>query len=137
MKEGWGLTSDGKQLFATDGTHKIYIIDCMDLEVKKTVAVFENGKPVNMLNDLAIVEEFIFANRYFDTRVFKIDLNSGVVLKTYDFDNLVKAEYNSQTLSEEQMRQGNVLNGIMYHEKRKIFILTGKMWGNYYEIKLN
>ena len=90
-----------------------------------------------MLNDLTIAEGLIYANRYFDNRIFKIDSISGIVLKTYDLHHLVNAEYAAKTLTPQQMNDGYVLNGITYHQKRKIFVVTGKNWGHYYEILLD
>ena len=49
-KEGWGLTTDGKYLIASDGSSNIYFFT-NDFNLKKTITVTENGKDVKNIND--------------------------------------------------------------------------------------
>ena len=50
-REGWGLTTDGKSLIASDGTASLYFMDA-SLKVEKTLPVRINGRQVRYLNEL-------------------------------------------------------------------------------------
>ena len=43
MSSGWGLTSDGEQLYATDGSDTLFILNPDNFTVTKQVKVFEQG----------------------------------------------------------------------------------------------
>ena len=140
MSEGGeGLASlTNEALVATDGTNNMHILDCEnDLSVIKTIPVFDyNENPMDGLEDIVVVGEFVFANRRNDNRVLKIDPKTGVVVKFYDMMNLINFELKMKTLSQSDIARGSVLNGIAYNEDKKFFVLTGKNWGYYYEVDL-
>lgn len=140
MSEGAeGLAAlSNEVLVATDGSNNLHILDCEnDLSVIKTIPVFDqNENPMTGLEDLVVVGEYAYANRRNDNRILKIDPKSGIVVKFYDMINLINFELKMKSLSETDIARGNVLNGIAYDETRRLFILTGKNWGFYYEVDL-
>ena len=138
LKSGWGLTNyNTNNLIATDGSNSIYILDCNNnLQVKKSISVFNDNSQLDRLNALVYVDGYIYANRYYDSNIYKINPESGIVEKTYDFGVLIQKEKEIGTLTNDKISSGLVLNGILYDKKRKIFILTGKKWDNYYEVIL-
>ena len=50
-REGWGLTTDGKSLIASDGSSTLYFMD-ENLKVKRSLKVTMDGRPVRFLNEL-------------------------------------------------------------------------------------
>jgi glutamine cyclotransferase len=138
MAEGWGLSAykDG-QLIATDGSNRIYVIDCTDFKVKRTLNVTNNGQEIRSLNALAFDGKDIYANIYFNTNIAKIDDETGNVTIMYEMKDLVSHEMSERTLDVFALSSGDVLNGIAYDKNTDSFLLTGKRWGFYYNIKFN
>jgi glutaminyl-peptide cyclotransferase len=137
MAEGWGLSESGNknELIATDGSNKIFFIDCSDgLKVTKTIYVKKGNSPINRLNALVFANNYIWSNRYFDRNIYKINPTTGEVEKSYNMSLLIDYEINKKTLSSERLNSGDVLNGIAYDKVNKRFLLTGKKWGHYYEV---
>ena len=60
-REGWGLTTDGKQLIASDGTSFLYFMD-KDLNVLRRLRVTLDGKSVRDLNELEYIDGKVWAN---------------------------------------------------------------------------
>lgn len=118
--EGWGLTSDGKQLIRSDGSDILYFHNAEDFAVTKTLKITDEGKAVAQLNELEFVDGFIWANIWHQDRILKIDTATGKVLGEIDLSGL---KQKLQLSNSEQ-----VLNGIAWDEKRKAFWITGKNW---------
>jgi glutamine cyclotransferase len=137
IKEGWGLSNSNNinELFATDGTDKIYRLDCNNnLKVINFINVKYNGKSINYLNDLCYADGFIYLNIYFLNQIAKVNLNGNIV-KFYNLQNLVDFELKKGVLTKSKLSQGNVLNGIAYNDEKKSFLVTGKKWSFMYEIQ--
>ncbi len=126
-REGWGLTTDGKSLIASDGSSRLYFLDA-SLRTQKTLTVTMNGRNVNMLNELEWIDGKIWANVYLTDLIVVINPSSGVVEATVDCSGLLP-----DSLREEKT---DVLNGIAYDPRTKKTYLTGKYWKRLYEIKL-
>lgn len=125
-REGWGLTTDGEHLIASDGTSHIYFMDS-DLNDTKEITVTKNGKEINNINELEYIDGYIWANVWLSNEIIIIDKNSGEVVKTIDFSGLY---------TDESGDADNVLNGIAYnHETKKLYI-TGKRWDTLYEFEI-
>jgi glutamine cyclotransferase len=130
LSEGWGLTSDGKKLYATNGSNNIYVSECDTTpSFKVAYSIVYNNQMINNLNALTFVDGVFYANRWFTDDIYKI--KDGKVVKVYDFSLLVRKEFENKTFN-----RNYVLNGIACL-KENTFIVTGKMWDNYYEIILN
>lgn len=138
IKEGWGLAQlDSETLIATDGSANIYFLDCNEnLKVKRILTVELNGNQLINLNELVFAKGFIYANVYFEKQIYKINPRTGNVVKRYDMNPLVEYEINNKTLTRAALGTGDVLNGIAYDKNRDVFLVTGKRWGYFYEVKL-
>ncbi|XP_002453168.2 glutaminyl-peptide cyclotransferase [Sorghum bicolor] len=62
MCDGWGLVTDGKVLFGSDGTSTLYKLDPKSLEVMKVVTVKYHGDEVPYLNELEYIDGEVWAN---------------------------------------------------------------------------
>jgi glutamine cyclotransferase len=125
-REGWGLTTDGKQLIASDGSSFLYFLDA-DLNVLRRQRVTLDGKSVQYLNELEYIDGKVWANVYTTDTVVIIDPESGMVEATVDCKGLLPYK--------ERTRDTDVLNGIAVDRQGRIF-LTGKYWPKMYEIEL-
>jgi glutamine cyclotransferase len=127
-REGWGITTDGKSLIMSDGSHKIYYLDPLTFMEQKSVEVTLNGKKINYINELEFIGGKIWANVYTTDTIIIIDPASGVVEGVVDCRNLLPYA----------MRRPNtdVLNGIAWDKKTDSVYLTGKNWPKLFKISL-
>ena len=124
-REGWGLTTDGKQLIASDGSSKLYFLSA-DLQQKRSVTVTLSGRPMRYLNELEWVDGRIWANVYTTDIILIINPSNGKVETTIDCTGLLPDNLRT--------RDTDVLNGIAVKDGR--IFLTGKNWPKLYEVKL-
>ena len=125
-RQGWGITTDGKQLIASDGSSYLYFMDA-DLNVLRRQRVTKDGKPVFDLNELEYIDGKVWANVYTTDTIVIIDPANGVVEATVDCRGLLPYK--------ERTRDTDVLNGIAVDKDGRVF-LTGKYWPKMYEIEL-
>ncbi len=126
--EGWGLTTDGRWLYLSDGTDKIYKIDPETFSRRATIAVTFDGKALGLLNELEWIDGMIWANVYTTDNVVAIDPANGAVVGVVDFSGL---------LSEEDIDSGtDVLNGIAFDRKSGRLLVTGKNWPKMFEVEI-
>lgn len=139
MNEGWGLSAyKDNQLIGTDGSSKIYVFNCLkSLSKTQTINVEYENNNVDYLNAIVYANEFIYANKYYDTKIYKIDPNTGHVVKTYEMSPLIEYEISKKTLTAGRLNSGDVLNGIAFNPISGKFLVTGKRWGFYYEVEFN
>lgn len=128
-KEGWGLTTDGKQLIMSDGTHVLSYIDPKNFKTIRTISVSENGYAIPYLNELEYIEGFIFANVWLKNEIVKIDPSNGNVIGKLDLTNLKDKALLIHANAQET-------NGIAYNPATKRLLVTGKLWPVIYEIEL-
>lgn len=126
-REGWGLTSDGKELIMSDGTNVLTYLDPEKLTVTKTVLISENGYAVDLLNELEYINGFIYANIYTTHTIVKIDPLSGSVVGKMDISALFENSKRRYPISAET-------NGIAYEPGSDKIYVTGKLWPAIYEI---
>lgn len=125
-REGWGLTTDGKQLIASDGSSTLYFMDG-NLKVQRKLSVTMKDRPVRYLNELEWIDGRIWANVYTSDTIVIINPSSGRVEATVDCRGLLPSSLHK--------RDTDVLNGIAADDKGRIY-LTGKNWPRLYEIEL-
>jgi glutamine cyclotransferase len=126
-REGWGLTTDGEHLIASDGTSNLYFLD-KDLQLKRYVQVKLGNRPIKFLNELEYIDGKIWANVYTSDEIVIINPKDGRVEGIIDCRGLLAKE--------KRTPMTDVLNGIAYNpEDGKIYI-TGKNWPELYEIRL-
>jgi glutamine cyclotransferase len=126
--EGWGLTSHGNEIFMSDGTAEIRVLDGKTLREKRRLKVLDGNKPVLELNELEFVEGEIFANVWQTDRIARISPKTGKVLGWIDLQGLLNPMY--------RRTPDAVLNGIAYDPATKRLFVTGKLWPNIFEIRL-
>ena len=73
-----------------------------------------------------MIDGYLWMHVYMTNRILKIDYETAQILEQYDGKRLDAVEKGH--------KYGEVLNGIAYNKKNKMFIMTGKYWKNYYEI---
>lgn len=126
-REGWGLTTDGKQLIASDGSANLYFLN-ENFAVSKRLTVKMDGRPLRFLNELEYIDGKIWANVYTTDLIVIINPETGNVEATIDATGLLPERLKTS--------QTDVLNGIAYNPEDKKIYLTGKNWPKLYEIKL-
>ncbi len=126
-RQGWGLTHDGKQLIASDGSSYLYFLD-ENLKLKSKVQVKREGRIQTQLNELEYIDGKIWANVYLKDEILIIDPKSGLVEGIIDCKGLLKREL--------RRRDTDVLNGIAYDASTGKIYITGKNWPLLYEIKI-
>ena len=90
------------------------------------VEVTEGGKPLSGLNELEVIDGFLFANVYPSTRLVKIDPRSGQVVAWFDLGDLYA----------DQPPDAAVPNGIAHDHVTGSVYLTGKYWARVYRVEL-
>ena len=124
-REGWGLTTDGKSLIASDGSSTLYFMD-EDLKVKRTLKVTLDNRPVRYLNELEWINGRIWANVYTTDMIVIINPSNGKVEGMVDCTGLLPKKLRKPDT--------DVLNGIAYLDGR--IFLTGKNWPKLYEVEI-
>jgi glutamine cyclotransferase len=127
--EGWGLTNDGKYLYQSDGSEKIYKLNPEDLSVVDYINVYSKDIKVKELNELEWVDGKIYSNVYQKNAIVIINPTNGVVEGVVNL-----ADLQSKTTP---LPERDVLNGIAYNPATKTFFVTGKNWDKMFEIKIN
>lgn len=122
--EGWGITTDGKELIMSDGTATLYFLDPQTFKQLKKIAVSDRGRPVIWLNELEYVNGYIYANVMSSDKIAIIDPESGKVNGWVHLDGLACAG------------PGKSLNGIAYDQDSGNFFVTGKLCPVLYQIEL-
>ncbi len=126
--EGWGLASDGKMLYMSDGTDRIYTVDPADFTRKGYIQACTNTGSVNRLNELEWIEDEIWANVYGSWQIVRIDPATGRINGVVDLEGILPGESITDAT--------DVLNGIAYDAgSRKIYV-TGKNWSLLFEIEV-
>lgn len=129
--QGWGLTNDGTNLFMSDGTHVIRVVNPEDFKTVRTLVVSdEAGKPIMQLNELEFVNGEIWANIWQSGWIIRIDPQTGKLLGRVDINKLADDV-------KEKEDDADVLNGIAYDKAGDRLFITGKLWKKLYEIKVS
>ncbi|MGM9763830.1 MAG: glutaminyl-peptide cyclotransferase [Candidatus Cryptobacteroides sp.] len=126
-REGWGLTTDGRQLIASDGSNVLYFMD-ENFSVNRKIYVTLHDRPVRWLNELEWIDGRIWANVYTTDSIVIINPKDGKVEATVDCKGLLERKYRT--------RDTDVLNGIAHDKKSGRTYLTGKNWPFLFEIEL-
>lgn len=127
-KEGWGLTSDGKNIIMSDGTNVITYLDPDSLKVVKTLNLTFNGSPALDANELEFIDGYLYANIWTTNNIAKIDPKTGIIVGIIDLSSLFYEAKKAYPGSE-------ATNGIAYDSKKDKIFVTGKFWPYLFEIK--
>ncbi len=126
-REGWGITTDGKQLIASDGTANLYFMD-ENFALDRRVVVKYEETPIRFLNELEYIDGKIWANVYTSDEIVIINPKDGRVEGIIDCRGLLPDDLRTVTT--------DVLNGIAYNPDSGSIYLTGKNWPKLYEVRI-
>jgi glutamine cyclotransferase len=127
--EGWGLAASDREIFMSDGTSAIRVLDPVTLKEKRRFRVHDGPTPVDQLNELEFVEGQVFANVWHTSRIARISPQTGDVVGWIDLTGLLSPIYHLEPEA--------VLNGIAYDSIHKRLFVTGKLWPSVFEIRLS
>ena len=127
-REGWGLCNDGKIIYKSDGTEKIWKLDPETLKEEGYIQIVTNKSVFNKANELEYVDGKIYANVWQKESMMIIDAESGAIEGVINFGGLKERV--------KQHRDLDVLNGVAYHPERKTFFVTGKNWDKLFEVRI-
>jgi len=128
--EGWGLASDARHVYMSDGSAEIRVLDPKTLDEQRRIRVTAEGKPITQLNELEVVDGQIFANVWGADVIARIDPDSGNVVGWIDCTGLLPPDQRGTT------NPDAVLNGIAWEPKQHRLFVTGKLWPKLFEIEL-
>jgi glutaminyl-peptide cyclotransferase len=123
--EGWGITHDETHLIVSDGTAFLRRLDPATLTEVSRVEVKMDGLPLDRLNELEFVNGEVWANVWYTDAIVRIDPTTGTVTGRIDLSAI-----------NQQRGTDDVLNGIAWDEQSERLFVTGKLWSQLYEIKV-
>lgn len=126
--EGWGLTHSDSELYMSDGSDQLRVLDPDTFQEKRRIAVSYQGKRVKHLNELEWHQGLILANQWRSDRILAIDASTGDVRKVFDLSGLFPRAMRG--------RGTDVFNGIAYDQASDSWLVTGKYWPRIYRIRL-
>jgi glutaminyl-peptide cyclotransferase len=129
--EGWGLSNNGRQLIITTGSNNVYFVNTENLQIEKTLSVYDNNGPLANLNETELINGSLYSNVYQTDRIVRIDTASGAVTAQLDLSNIL--EKNNQP----NYPNRDYLNGIAYDSTKQLLYVTGKKWPALFALKLN
>lgn len=127
--EGWGLASDGRQVYMSDGSAEIRIWDATTLKELRRITVRNGNSPIDQINELEYVDGEIYANVWQTDYILRISPADGHVLGIIDLRGLLSP-------ADASGAPVDVLNGIAYDAPTKRLFVTGKLWPKIYQIEI-
>jgi glutamine cyclotransferase len=126
--QGWGLCNNGKMLYQSDGTEKIYFLNPETLQIEGNINVYSGANKIKSVNELEWINGKIFGNIYQRDAIAIINPTNGAVEAVINLAELKKKVAQHPDL--------DVLNGIAYNQKHKTLFVTGKNWDKMFEIRI-
>ena len=134
-RQGWGATNDGKNIIISDGSSHLYFVqpdeNKKDMKINKIVTVADNKGEVDSLNELELINGYVYANRWLTNNIVKIDTSNGYVVGEMNLSGLLNQYDPTATVNSDA-----VLNGIAYDSTTKKIYITGKDWPKLFEMQL-
>lgn len=129
--EGWGLCfhpglGDEGQFVMSNGSASLQWLSPTNMKLSHKVEVRENGKPVDKLNELECVGDYVVANVWQSDDIVFINAKSGNVVSRINLAALKPAVSSDQA----------VLNGIAYDSNDGSWLVTGKFWPVIYRLEI-
>ena len=125
--EGWGLTTLGQNLWMSNGSDTLFRRNGA-FRITGKIPVKLAGKPLDRLNELEGVANKILANIWYSDSLVVIDPHDGRVLVVVDASELVSKS--------NRRSRDDVLNGIAYDARKKLFFITGKNWPVIFKVRI-
>ena len=126
--EGWGMTNDGKNIYHSDGTEKIWTMDPETQKLTDFINVYTNDSKIKAVNELEWINGKIYGNIWQKDAIAIINPQTGAVEGVLDLTALKAKITNSGA---------DVLNGIAYNKKTNTIFVTGKNWNKTFELKVS
>lgn len=127
LGEGWGLALGDKELYFSNGSDVVSVLDPQTLRVLRRIVVQDSDGSVKLINELEWIEEKLWANIYMSDKIAIIDPLNGKVEKYIDAKELIYMIGNRES--------ADVLNGIAYDKVGKRVFVTGKKWDKIFVIE--
>ena len=127
--EGWGLCQDGKSIYKSDGTQRIWKLNANTLNEEDFIEIYTNSSRIKSVNELEWVNGKIYANIYLKDAIAIVDPKNGAVEGVIDLTSLKNKVSVSNPKDE-------VLNGIAYNGEENTLYVTGKNWNKLFKIKI-
>ena len=127
--EGWGLTSDGENLYMTESSETIHILDPATFKEVDHINVYSLDSKVPSVNELEWINGKIYGNVYQKNAIAIINPKTGAVEGIINLADLEKKIT--------KLQDTDVLNGIAYNPKTKTLFVTGKNWDKMFEIRVS
>lgn len=125
--EGWGVVFNNGELYVSDGSYSIAVLDPKTFKLKRLINVHSERGAVENLNELEWINGRIWANIYTTSLIAVINPDTGVVEQMIDCTPLEREVKNFYA---------EVLNGIAYDSLAGRIVVTGKNWDKLFEIEL-
>lgn len=125
--EGWGLTNDGKNIYQSDGTEKIWTMDPETQKLTDFINVYTNDSKIKAVNELEWINGKIYGNIWTKDAIAVINPQTGAVEGVLDLTALKAKITNTKA---------DVLNGIAYNKKTNTIFVTGKNWDKTFELNV-
>jgi len=126
--EGWGMTNDGKYIYQTDKTEKIWRMDPNTQKMIDYINVYSGDVKIKAINELEWINDKIYTNVWEKEAIAVVDPKTGAVEGVLDMSGLRKFI---------NAGPNDFLNGIAYNPKTKTIFVTGKNWDKLFEIKVS
>ena len=126
--EGWGIATDSRNLFMSDGSATIVRRDPVSFNVNRILNVSDDNKTIQGINELECVRGEIWANIFMEDVIARISPSTGNVIGWIDLAPLYAVVENRSGV--------DVLNGIAYDKIKDRIFVTGKYWPYLFEIKI-
>ena len=125
--EGWGMTNDGKVIYQSDGTEKIWTMNPVNQKMIDYVNVYSGSSKIKSVNELEYIDGKIYCNIWQKDAIAIVNPENGKVEGIINLAGLRKFIKYSEA---------EVLNGIAYNPKTKTIFVTGKKWEKLFEISV-
>ena len=126
--EGWGMTNDGKYIYQTDKTEKIWKMDPNTQKMIDYINVYSGASKIPSINELEWINGKIYTNVWQKDAIAVVNPLNGAVEGVLDMSGLRKFVKN---------KTAEVLNGIAYNPNTKTIFVTGKNWDKIFEITVS
>jgi len=127
--EGWGMTNDGKFIYQSDGTEKIWKMDPATQKMVDYINVYSGISKIKAVNELELINGKFYVNVFQKDAIAVVNPASGAVEGILNMSDLRKSMTDITT--------DDVLNGIAYNPKTKTIFVTGKNWSKIFEITVS
>jgi glutamine cyclotransferase len=129
--DGWAFTTNGTNLIMSSGSSSVLYRDPISFDTVKVLSVTApDGTPTGNINELEMINGYLYANQWLTNYILKIDTASGRIVGKLDLSPLKTAAMLKYPGAAET-------NGIAYDSALNKIYVTGKLWPTIYEIKFD